>query len=70
MSDKNEALEQSEVEFDIDTENPRKVVIIISSSDRDMDGRDIYDALHCYVHDILGPEVLKDAKDCKDIKLQ
>lgn len=66
MSDKNETLDKSEVEFDIDTKDPRRIVFIISSPDRDMDGLDLYDALHCYVHDILGPEVLKDAKDCQN----
>lgn len=48
---------QTEIEYDIDTQNPREVRLIIKSPHRDMTGIDLYDALHCLVHDILEPEL-------------
>lgn len=58
--------DESEVEFDIDSDNPRKIKITISA-ERDMSDSDLYDALHCLVHDILEPELASKVKDCKDI---
>lgn len=53
---------RTEVEFDIDTQNPKEIRVIIKSIS-DMNGRDVYDALHCLVHDILEPEIFGDVVD-------
>ncbi len=48
---------KTEIEYDVDTENPREVRLIIRSPHKDLTGIDLYDALHCLVHDILEPEL-------------
>lgn len=56
----------SEIEFDLDTENPYEVRLIIKSKFA-MTGNDLYDALHCLVHEILEPELERDPSSPKEI---
>ena len=54
---------QTDIEFDMDRQNPREIRIILKSPYKDMNGEDLYDALYCLVHDILEPDIFKDRKE-------
>lgn len=58
---------RTEVEIDIDSENPREIHIVVKA-EFDMNGQDLYDALVDLVHNILEPEIFGDVKDCKDVR--
>lgn len=58
----------TEVEYDVDTQNPREIRLIIKSPHKDMNGLDLYDALYCLVHDILEPELRGRGEISNDMK--
>jgi len=67
MSDTDNEFLMSEVEFDLDTTNPREMRLIIKTG-FDMDGKSLYDILCHLVHDMIEPELFGEADRGVDVR--